>query len=141
MTGATLVTSSGYLTEPSRTRGRHRKQPAPRRLLLRRRLAVGGSAVLLALLIMSVGAVAKWLTHEPASLSTARPSTPAAATPPTTPPPPVVPPPPLPAPVAPFAVDDKGFVNSTARCEATQTAVAVGRTPGSLVVICGDSDG
>jgi hypothetical protein len=102
---------------------------------------VGGSAVLLASLIMSVGAVVKWLTHEPATLSTARPSTPAAATPPTTPPPPVVPPPPIPAPVAPFAVDDKGFVNSTARCEATQTAVAVGRTPGSLVVICGDSDG
>jgi len=34
-----------------------------------------------------------------------------------------------------------GFVNSGARCDGTQTAVAIGRTPGSLVVICGDSDG
>jgi hypothetical protein len=99
---------------------------------------VGGSAVLLASLIVSVGAVVKWLTHEPASLPTARPSSPVAASTPTPPPPPVAPPPPA---RAPFAVDDKGFVDSTARCEATQTAVAVGRTPGSLVVICGDSDG
>jgi hypothetical protein len=33
------------------------------------------------------------------------------------------------------------FVNSDARCDATQTAVAIGRTPGSLVVICGDPSG
>jgi hypothetical protein len=38
----------------------------------------------------------------------------------------------------PFAVDDMGFVNSSARWDGTQTAVAIGRTPGSLVVICGD---
>jgi hypothetical protein len=31
-----------------------------------------------------------------------------------------------------------GFVNSSARWDGTQTAVAIGRTPGSLVVICGD---
>ena len=40
-----------------------------------------------------------------------------------------------------FAVDDRGFVNSDARCDGTQTAVAIGRTPGSLVVICGDRSG
>jgi hypothetical protein len=98
---------------------------------------VGGSAVLLASLIVSVGAVVKWVTHEPVPLPNARPSTPVAPSPPTTQPPPVIPS----APVAAFTVDDKGFVNTDARCEATQTAVAVGRTPGSLVVICGDSDG
>src|SRR5262245_65101716 len=75
MTGATLVTSSGYLTRSSRTRGRHRKQPPPRRFLPGRRLAVGGSAALLAGLVVSVGAVVKWVTHEPVSPPSARPST------------------------------------------------------------------
>lgn len=42
---------------------------------------------------------------------------------------------------APFTVDDKGFVDSNARCESTQTAVAIARTPGSLVVICSDQSG
>jgi hypothetical protein len=46
-----------------------------------------------------------------------------------------------PEPAAPFAVDDRGFVNSSARCDGTDTAVAVGRTAGSLVVICGDRGG
>ena len=138
MTGATLVTSSGYLTRPSRTRGRHRKQASPRRLLLRRRLAFGGSAALLAALIVSVGAVVKWATHEPVSRPSARPPTTIASAPPQRREPPG---PPVAAPAAPFAVDDRGFVNSDARCDGTQTAVAVGRTPGSLVVICGDRNG
>jgi hypothetical protein len=139
MTGATLVTSSGYLTRSSRTRGRHRKQPSPRRLAWGRRLAIGGSAVLLTALIVSVGAVVKWLIHEPVSLPSARPPTPIAARPPQPPVEHVNPP--VAAPAAPFAVDARGFVNSDARCDDTQTAVAVGRTPGSLVVICGDRNG
>jgi hypothetical protein len=49
--------------------------------------------------------------------------------------------PPVAGPAAPLAVDDRGFVNSDARCDGTQTAVAIGRTPGSLVAICGDPDG
>ena len=139
MTGATLVTSSGYLTRPSRTRGRHRKQPPPGRLLLRWRLALGGSAVLLATLIVTVGALVKWATHETVSPPTAMPSTTTIAAPPPTPP--AEPPsPPITTP-APFAVDDRGFVNSDARCDGSQTAVAIGRTSGSLVVICGDHDG
>src|SRR5215217_8587609 len=36
---------------------------------------------------------------------------------------------------------DKDFVVSSARYEATQTAVAIARTPGSLVVICSDQRG
>lgn len=133
-----MVTSSGYLTQPSRSRGRHRKQPPPRRLLLRRRLAFGGSAVLLVVLVVSVGALVKWATHQPVSLPNARPSTPVAPSPSQPAGAPL--PPPVAAPDR-FAVDDMGFVNSDARCGGTQTAIAIGRTPGSLVVICGDRDG
>lgn len=133
-----MVTSSGYVTRPSRTRGRHRKQPSPARLLQRRRLALGGSAVLLATLIVSVGAVVKGATPETVSPPTALPSAPVATSPPE---PPAEPPGAPVASPAPFAVDDKGFVNSGARCEGNQTAVATGRTLGSLVVICADADG
>jgi hypothetical protein len=140
MTGATLVISSGFLTQPSRSRGRHRKQPPPRRLLLRRRLTFGGSAVLLAVLVVSVGAMVKWATHQSVSQLSARPSTAVTPSRSPSPPPPAALPPPVAAP-DPFAVDDKGFVNSGARCDGTQTAVAIGRTPGSLVVICGDRNG
>jgi hypothetical protein len=81
----------------------------------------------------------EWATHEPVSLPNARPSTTIASSPPK----PRVEPlsPPVAAPAAPFVVVDRGFVNSDARCDGTQTAVAIGRTPGSLVVICGDPDG
>ena len=134
-----MVTSSGYLTQPSRSRGRHRKQPPPRRFLSGRSLALGGSAVLLAALVVSIGTVVKWATHEPVSVPNARPSTPVAAGPP---PSPSQPPTPRDAaPADPFPVDDRGFVNSDARCDQSQTAVAIGRTPGSLVVICGDPSG
>jgi hypothetical protein len=133
-----LVISSGYLTRPSRTRGRHRKQPPPRRLFSGRSLALGGSAVLLAALVVSVGAVVKWATHEPVSLPNALPSRPIAASPPASPSEPLSRP--VAAPDA-YAVDDRGFVNSDARCDGTQTAIAIGRTPGSLVVICGDRTG
>ncbi|AGB23741.1 hypothetical protein Mycsm_03443 [Mycobacterium sp. JS623] len=73
MTGAPFVTSSGYVTRPSQTRGRQRKQPSPARLLLRRHLALGGSALLLATLIVSVGAVVKWASPESISPPTAFP--------------------------------------------------------------------
>jgi hypothetical protein len=137
--GATLVTSLGYVTQPSRPRGRHRKQPPPRRFLLRSRLALGGSAVLLAALVVSVGALLKWATQQPVSLPNARSSTPVVPSP--TPPAGEPLRPTVAAPAGPFAVDDRGFVDSDARCDGTQTAVAIGRTPGSLVVICGDRSG
>ncbi|CDP82094.1 MULTISPECIES: hypothetical protein [Mycolicibacterium] len=44
-------------------------------------------------------------------------------------------------PVAAFASDGSGFVDSSARCADTQTARAIGRTEGSLVVICLDRTG
>jgi hypothetical protein len=40
-----------------------------------------------------------------------------------------------------FATDDKGFVNSTARCDGAQTAAAIGRTERSFVVICAGQNG
>ena len=58
--------------------------------------------------------------------------------------PPSQPPSPVPttsAPVTPFATDDKGFVDSLARCGDTQTAVAMAGTQSALVAICADGSG
>jgi hypothetical protein len=46
---------------------------------------------------------------------------------------------PVPAPA--IAMDNRGFVNSKARCEGTQSAVAIGRTKRSLVVVCKSPNG
>jgi hypothetical protein len=106
---------------------------------MRRRLALGGgSAILLASLIVSVGAVVKWATHETVPPSAAPSSSKVAASAPPAPAKPTIPPT---ATRPAFAVDEKGFVNTGARCSGSQTAVATGRTLGSLVVICGDADG
>lgn len=43
--------------------------------------------------------------------------------------------------VSPFAFDQSGFIGFGARCRDTQTARAIGRTAGSLVVICLDRAG
>lgn len=40
-----------------------------------------------------------------------------------------------------FRTDDYGYVGSKARCDATEVAVAFGRTARSLVAICVDRDG
>ncbi len=42
---------------------------------------------------------------------------------------------------APFPSDDRGFIDSSARCHGSQPAYAIGRTPSSLVVICGEETG
>lgn len=39
------------------------------------------------------------------------------------------------------ATDDRGFVNSFARCDVSQTLVALGRTSDSAVAICAAADG
>lgn len=46
-----------------------------------------------------------------------------------------------PAPAPAIAMDSRGFVNSKARCEGTQSAVAIGRTKRSLVVVCKSPNG
>lgn len=40
-----------------------------------------------------------------------------------------------------FNIDDRGFINTAARCEKPKFAVAVGRTDQSLVAICVDGRG
>ena len=44
-------------------------------------------------------------------------------------------------PNSPYPTDERGFINSTARCEGPLTGVAFVRTQGSLVAICTDSKG
>ena len=56
-------------------------------------------------------------------------------------------PPPTPAatqtdsPSGPYASDDRGFINSSARCDGPLSAVAIARTQSSLVTICADQKG
>ena len=40
-----------------------------------------------------------------------------------------------------FGTDDRGFIDTAARCEKPMSAVAVGRTEQSLVAICVDGNG
>ncbi|AGB21597.1 hypothetical protein Mycsm_01175 [Mycobacterium sp. JS623] len=40
-----------------------------------------------------------------------------------------------------FGTDDRGFIDRAARCDAPRSAVALGRTEQSLVVICVDGRG
>ena len=40
-----------------------------------------------------------------------------------------------------YTSDDRGFLNSSARCDGSLTAVAIARTAGSLVAICADPNG
>jgi hypothetical protein len=134
MTGATLVTKTAYASPTSKPRGRHRKQtPTPHK----RRVAAATTAILLAVAALTVGVFMKWATAQPVPVTsppgpaTAAPTEPEHAANLTSPP--IAP--------APFPVDDKGFVDSNARCDAAQTAVAIARTPGSLVVICSDQSG
>lgn len=42
---------------------------------------------------------------------------------------------------SPYAIDDRGFVNTEARCDSTQITVAFGRTERSIVAICADQSG
>lgn len=41
----------------------------------------------------------------------------------------------------PYPSDDRGFINSSARCDGSQTAAAIVRTPNSLVTICAVQQG
>jgi hypothetical protein len=105
-------------------------------------MAFGGIAALLAASTVVVASLVKWAGEA----QVPRPD--AAQPPPTAPASPAViptsepprspsPRPPLPS----FGMDDKGFVDTNARCDGTQTAVALGRTERSYVVICGDKHG
>jgi hypothetical protein len=88
------------------------------------------------------GLIAKWATDDSVPAAGAwRPSPPLHSAPIAQPPNETRGAPPLPAPPAPFPSDDRGFINSSARCPESQPAFAIGRTEGSLVVICGQQTG
>jgi hypothetical protein len=93
-------------------------------------IAVASLVALLAL----VGLITSRTVGEPVAVSGQAPSPSASA-------PPQLPKAGVPFNASRFISDDKGFVGSSARCQGTQSAFAIGRTPGSLVVICGESAG
>jgi hypothetical protein len=45
------------------------------------------------------------------------------------------------SPTGPYAADDRGFINSSARCDGPLSVVAMARTQSSLVAICADQKG
>jgi len=132
-----LVTKSGLLTHQSRARGRHRKQPPSRGIPLGKNVVVGATVAL----ALFAALLVKWTTTQSVPAPSAQPPVSASVTP--SPPTPGDNPVSAPAPALtePFAADDRGFINSSARCDGPQTAVAIGRTQGSLVVICADQNG
>jgi hypothetical protein len=86
------------------------------------------------------GLIAKWKTDDSVPVADAGPSLSEAV--------PVKQPPkggggavPMTAAPTPFPSDDRGFIDSSARCHGSRPAYAIGRTPGSLVVICGEETG
>jgi hypothetical protein len=130
------------VARPSRTGGRHRKRNSRRWIADSKPLAVAISAVVLAGLVTSAGWLVKsaeeattpaqGVAQAPVRMPAASPA-PAASEP-------ARPVPPGQAPAG-IATDDKGFVDSRARCDATQKVVALGRTARSYVVVCGNRDG
>jgi hypothetical protein len=124
----------------------HRKEPAGQRVSSKKALAAAGTAMLLAALIVLTGAIAKWAAKESEPVASARqPASPASTAPIAVPPATAHADPPAPQPTrqsaVPYATDDSGFINSDARCEGPQPARAIGRTQGSLVVICAKQNG
>src|ERR1700755_2000915 len=118
MTGATLViqaTSSPLV----RTRGRHRKRTSGRWISSGKRVANAGLALSLALMALVFGAAVK-LTEEahPPVAHGVPTSTPPRAT--------ALRAKPVSAPPVLFRTDERGFVDSGARCEGTQRPVALG---------------
>ena len=100
------------------------------------------SAALLAASAIMLNPLVKWAGEAPmAAGDISAPPAAANARPPTSALSERIPAPPPSRTPALFATDDRGFVNSTARCGGAQTAVAVGRTEQSFVVICGTPTG
>jgi hypothetical protein len=147
MTGASLVIEPA--TSLSRLPGgKHRKQPlhrkiiAEQRISVRRPILVGALAAVLVAVLGFGGLTATWTTDDSTPVANSRLPSPTTNIEPTTQSPngsrgssPV------PAAAVPFPYDDSGFLNSPARCPQSQPASAIGRTTGSLVVICADQPG
>ena len=143
MTGAMLVTGvrvTGSLrSSRSHTGGRHRKPPAARKSSAVHHFSAGvvlrvvAVAVLLVALA-SIGLLSGRTADEPVVDASRPPAPPQKALNA-----PGVQPPQASRPH--FASDDRGFIASSARCGGTRQASAIGRTAGSLVVICAEPTG
>lgn len=125
-----------------RARGRHRKQVSRRWIPSSNRVSTWALAALLAASAIMINPLVKWAGEAPVPAGDI-PAPPKAlmARPPTSALSERIPAPPPSRTAVPFATDDRGIVNSTARCDGGQTAVAVGRTEQSFVVICGTPAG
>jgi hypothetical protein len=127
-----------------RAKGRHRKQPVHRKEPAGQRFSVGGLifngavTVVVVTVLAFTGLIAKWAIDDSVPMAGAgQPSSPRQAAPSGQPPaatPPI-------EPAAQFRSDDKGFIDSSARCQGSESAFAIGRTQGSLVVICAQRTG
>jgi len=130
------VTDLSSSSDQCDERVRHPEHPSARRLSRRLPSLIAGLVAGLAAVVLFTGLVMKWGTHNSPAAADAQRSpsqgsiTPTRATPTS-----------ASGPGASFGTDDRGFINSAARCEGTQTAAAIGRTPRSLVVICVDQNG
>jgi hypothetical protein len=119
-------------------RDRHPEPSLPRTLSIGKLLSIAGIGAILAALVLLTGVMVKSGTNSSLPAADAQPSPSPDSTTPTQakstadqasgPP-------------APFGTDDRGFINSDARCEGAQIAVAIGRTQRSLVVIRADQNG
>ena len=122
--------SSGSPSGRTQERHRYRKRSLHQRMPRSSFRFVGGVAAVLAALTLFAGIGEKWFADKSLPPARAVPAPTANSASSTRPHPP-----------APFATDDAGFVNSPARCDGTQTALALGRTGRSVVVICADQHG
>src|SRR4051812_36998014 len=148
MTGATLVTKPAMSLSRLPAGGKHRKQPlhrkgfAGQRITVKKPVAVGAFAAVVVAALGFGGLITAWATGDSTRVADPRLPSPTSDTGPTTQSPNVSRgASPVSVAPAPFPYDDSGFINSPARCRGTQPASAIGRTTGSLVVICEEQPG
>ena len=119
----------------------HRKEPVQQRVSITRLFSVGAVAAVVIAVLGFAGLIATWAIEDATSVADAGPAPTPSHSAPALPPPVETPEAPKAAPPVPFPFDDRGFIDSAARCQGSQPAYAIGRTPGSLVVICGEQAG
>jgi ferric-dicitrate binding protein FerR (iron transport regulator) len=130
------VTDPSSSSDQCEERDRYPEHPSARRLSRRLLSSIAGLAAGLAAVVLVTGLVMKLGTQNAPAAAGGQPSRSQDSATPTR------------AistgasgPRASLGSDDRGFINSAARCEGPQTAAAIGRTPRSLVVICTDRNG
>jgi hypothetical protein len=148
MTGASLVTEPATSLGRMPVGGTHRKKPVHRKsaaaqyISAKKPVLVGAFTAVLVAVLCFGGLMAVGSTGDSIPIADPRLPSPTSNVRPTTQSPNAFRgPSPVTAAPAPFPHDDSGFINSPARCQGSQPAAAIGRTAGSLVVICGEQPG